>query len=709
MGVTKPYQIETRDGQSIEINLAESVSILRSPCKREEILNGEFHKVASPNDQSKITIEKPFLYIDIHCNEIILVKLPSQRQTWQEASAELQQIVNQLPNNISPPETRFMRVVFGLGELREKLLTRKAEIDDNVLELLKLWLTYEHPIFVEQPSLNLHLDTVAENHLTFIAAHEDDQTSYKLSISRQVANNLLSQPSQLKQWVSESALPKLFKYAQQVRKQQDIDPNCTNVQTMLKYLPRGNNLPNEAKKALYDLFVWAQDKINTSKLETEQKNKLFGKLQDNLFEVRFNKQLDEEWHLNHDTEDIDSLWKLLMNLPNKHIESNTCLDEINLDDGSPSGYFDRQKIFIGSKILPNEKGFENFEDLVRHEIGHAVQEKVDQEKDNLVTKWLKDEFGWQKFDPDKDSEIDDWVDLMGGYGNITDQQKKELRQYLRLSIGTGGKFGPPHLPLKAPNNHPWNDSHFGPRLACEQTGANWYQQHDKWYRINDLAFFLNYYYRVFTVVNLTTLDLVDKLVLDKENLFYRYSAMSDSEFFAELYALFYDLDDPKWGNIPRNVCDWLWDNLGAPMPITGEHYRLRNKQSKQVLEVSGLSQDQNAEVIQWTENNGDNQLWSLEEMGDGYYKLTAKHSEKVLSVKGISIQDEVKIIQDEKNGTDAQEWKLEKTEDGYCLLISKVSGMALTIGDDIAKNSTLIQEEANQESDGQKWRFELFG
>ena len=44
MGVTKPYQVKTRNGELIEANLYDSLSMLRTPEKREEILQGRFHK-----------------------------------------------------------------------------------------------------------------------------------------------------------------------------------------------------------------------------------------------------------------------------------------------------------------------------------------------------------------------------------------------------------------------------------------------------------------------------------------------------------------------------------------------------------------------------------------------------------------------------------------------------------------------------------------
>ncbi len=135
---------------------------------------------------------------------------------------------------------------------------------------------------------------------------------------------------------------------------------------------------------------------------------------------------------------------------------------------------------------------------------------------------------------------------------------------------------------------------------------------------------------------------------------------------------------------------------------------LRNKQSRQVLDVSRGSQENNANVVQWPGQGSDNQQWLLEDMGNGYYTLTAKHSGKALNVRAASTLDGAQIEQYEKNGTDAQQWELEETEDGYYILLSKASGMALTVSGNETNNGSPIQQHTNQGSDIQLWRFERY-
>lgn len=53
---------------------------------------------------------------------------------------------------------------------------------------------------------------------------------------------------------------------------------------------------------------------------------------------------------------------------------------------------------------------------------------------------------------------------------------------------------------------------------------------------------------------------------------------------------------------------------------------------------------------------GDNQLWKLESVGDGYYRIVAKHSNKVLDVEGRSIALGAQVNQYTYNGGDHQKF-----------------------------------------------------
>jgi len=558
MGVTRPYLVKTSNGESKVLNLADCVNIHRTPAVRDAILKGEYNRIVS-DDGHMITVEKPFFYTDFDRNHLFLVKPRYERHDWLDASAQLERMVKRVPLNIMTADKK-MRVIFGMGELREKLVADDASIDDRMVELLKVLIIYDHPFLIKQPRLRLYLEKVSKQSYDFIACYDHHPRNYRVGMPRKVVDELVTNRAEVEKWIKQrhkkenifdlkkdhwvnfwrwspvpSYLNSLKGYAKQIREGKTISVTDKGFKDMLKYLPRGSQLPAWAKKDLYELLQFA-------------KKKKLKKLQDQLFELRFDRQLDDDWYLNDDPNDIDTLWKLMKDLPDTNVEGNTSLDELNLARGGGGWYEpDTGDIYIGSEELFDK---ERFEDVVRHEVGHAVHEA----NDKKINPWLKKQFGWMTFDMD-DKQIDAWVDLMGGYKTNDPQVIKELRKFLKAALGPGSEWGPPKYPV-IPRNHAWWNPDFGPRIAFENSGNDWHERNDKWYRYKDKAFFCNFYYQQFMVVNSSTLDLINNGMPDK------YAATSPFEFFAELYALFYDMDDPMRKNIPKEVKDWLNTNVG---------------------------------------------------------------------------------------------------------------------------------------------------
>jgi hypothetical protein len=421
-------------------------------------------------------------------------------------------------------------------------------------------LVYEHPVLLKRARLRLTLDEVTDDELRFDAAYEHDSKRFRLQMPRRVADDLAHPADRVVEWTRKAhktglfdvqdhwvnlwrwspqptALDRLKSFAADVTAGKTIDVTSSKFQQMLDGLPRGTHLPAWAKQDLRVLFDYA-------KSHNQQR------IEERLFEIRFGFELENDWATNDDKTDIDTLWKLLRALPDSNVEGNTKIHEILLDEGHGGGVYGptSHDISIGSLELGNK---ERFEDVVRHEVGHAVHEM----KDELVTDWLKERFGWRIFGT-SDGDIDHFVALMGGWGSLGENRRKEVRDALRKAIGPGGSWQPGPTPV-LPANHPWNGAHFGPRLAFEKTGAYWFNNFKTWHRANGKAFFLNYWYRAFMVVDNSTLDLVEKMPDS-------YASMSHFEFFAELYALRYDLDDPKHSVIPQGVADWMDGKIGAP-------------------------------------------------------------------------------------------------------------------------------------------------
>ena len=563
MAVFHPTTVKCQCGNTLTVQLADSLNVKRSPATREKILRGELHRVSCPSCNRQMTVEKAFYYSDLNRNAFFKVLPRGERHLWKTASKDVEKAADFFPKEIVQPDARTLRVIFGMDELREKLVAQDAGIDDRIVELLKVFLVYEHPVLLRRARLRLVLDRITEDTYEFTADYEHHQQRFRLAIPIEIVNEIAAKPEELQKWVKKahpnssifelkdhwvnmwrwspqpSALERLQAYAEQLRAGEPIDTTTSGFQQMLDHLPRGNHLPSWAKQDLRLVFEFAKKENLQS-------------LQDKLFEIRFEIDLEDDWSANEDPEDIDTLWKLLKDLPDSNVEGNTKINEILLGVGEGGGWYSPQTfdISIGSKELEHR---ERFEDVMRHEVGHAVHEmKLDN-----VNAWLESTFGWRIFGT-TDSDIDKWVGLMGGWGNLSVQEQKQVRQYLRSALGGGGSWQPGPIPAP-PAGHPWYRSDFGPRLAFEKTGPYWFQNYKSWYRNNGRAFFLNFWYRTLIAVDNTTLDLVGKMPDD-------YAAMSHFEFFAELYALYYDLDDPKRDQIPADVAKWFDKNVGASEP-----------------------------------------------------------------------------------------------------------------------------------------------
>ena len=453
-------------------------------------------------------------------------------------------------------------MIYGLDELREKLIAQDADFDDRTVELLKLFALHEHPFLLKKPRLLVHLAGVNEEFVDLVAYYQHGADGFKISLPRAVCDDILSREKELHAWMRKAgkknnlfdlddhwvnfrrfstrynALEALKALSKQVERGLKPSLNTPEFRKMAGLLPRGSELPAWAKKNLNTVFEYAKKRGDD-------------KAQQMLFEVRFGFELEDEWSENKDRKDIGVLWDLLRSLPVSNVDGNTKIASLNLDKGGGGGTYGNNTIDIGEQELSVREGFE---DVLRHEVGHAVHEQ----REALVTPWLQKQFGWRLF-PSNPAGIDQWVKLMGGWGALSPKERSDVTQFLRQAVGPGERW----VSGKKPNpalNHAWWAKNFGPRLAFEKSGKeDWFNNFNTWHRVGSLAFALNYWYAEFMVVDVSALAIVSKLPD-------AYAAMSHFEFFAELYALYYDVDDPKRKLIPAEVGKWLDANIGKRDP-----------------------------------------------------------------------------------------------------------------------------------------------
>jgi hypothetical protein len=348
-----------------------------------------------------------------------------------------------------------------------------------------------------------------------------------------------------------NALDALRELAKEVEQGSKPKIETDGFRKMARLLPRGSELPPWAKRDLSTVFEYAKS-LNDADAE------------DKLFEVRFGIELEDEWGRNKDKNDIGVMWDLLRSLPVSNVDGNTKISKINLDKGG-GGTYGNNTIDVGAEEVGRREGFE---DTLRHEVGHAVHEQ----RGAIINPWLEKKFGWRLF-PNSVAGIDAWVKLMGGWGPLSPKERSEVTQYLRQAVGPGDRWTAGKTP-NPPLSHPWWGKTFGPRLAVEKSGReDWFTHFKTWHRSGDKAFALNYWYAEFMAVDTDTLDLIAKMPDS-------YAAMSHFEFFAEIYALYYDIDDPKRKAIPTFVATWLDENVGKRDPANPRRPMQRRKPAR---------------------------------------------------------------------------------------------------------------------------------
>jgi hypothetical protein len=191
MAVFHPNQVVCKCGYAFEANLARSVNVKRNPAVRETILRGEFHRINCPACRTIFAVECPFYYSDPERRSVFLVLPRGERlnhtrdgQTLTKQQRECDLLVGDVP-------TSQLRVVYGLDELREKVVAQDAELDDRNIELIKLIVLHEHPFLLHTPRLQLVLSAVTSSAMQFIAYHHNQPRSYQIEIPRFLVDDFM--------------------------------------------------------------------------------------------------------------------------------------------------------------------------------------------------------------------------------------------------------------------------------------------------------------------------------------------------------------------------------------------------------------------------------------------------------------------------------------------------------------------------------------
>lgn len=139
---------------------------------------------------------------------------------------------------------------------------------------------------------------------------------------------------------------------------------------------------------------------------------------------------------------------------------------------------------------------------------------------------------------------------------------------------------------------------------------------------------------------------------------------------------------------------------------SGAIYTVRSRHSGKVLEVSGNSTANGANVQQSDDFGNNNQKWVVTDVGNGQYSIVSVHSGKSLDVEANSTANGANIHQWEYFGNGNQKWQIESVGEGYYKIASVHSGKAIDIESGATNSGGNIHQWEYFGLNSQHWAFE---
>ncbi len=152
-----------------------------------------------------------------------------------------------------------------------------------------------------------------------------------------------------------------------------------------------------------------------------------------------------------------------------------------------------------------------------------------------------------------------------------------------------------------------------------------------------------------------------------------------------------------------NTTTGTWS--GSAINYSGR-YRFVNRNSGKVMEVPGFSTADNAQVKQYTWNNGTNQLWTIQNLGRGEYRIVNVNSGKSLDNPGSSRTVGTNVIQYTANSNFSQKWHIIACKDGYYRFVSaNTLGKTLGVSNASQANSAGVVLSLFNFANDQQWQL----
>lgn len=149
-----------------------------------------------------------------------------------------------------------------------------------------------------------------------------------------------------------------------------------------------------------------------------------------------------------------------------------------------------------------------------------------------------------------------------------------------------------------------------------------------------------------------------------------------------------------------------WNDKVSSIKVQRAQYKIKNRHSGLVLDVSGGSKDNGANIQQWSDNGSNAQKFEVRfNASDSTYVLVNVGSGKAVDMGGWSKDNGGNALQWDNNNTDNQRWFITPVDNGYSFLINKYSNKGLEVGGWSTSAGGNVQQWDYKAQANQQWQF----
>lgn len=139
--------------------------------------------------------------------------------------------------------------------------------------------------------------------------------------------------------------------------------------------------------------------------------------------------------------------------------------------------------------------------------------------------------------------------------------------------------------------------------------------------------------------------------------------------------------------------------------VNGTYFIRMASRANSVLDVSGGSSADGANVLIWQNNDTGAQKWNFSRNVDGSYTIVNAASGKALDVKDAAASSGTNIQQWSRNGSAAQRWYIEYVSGGFRLSSALNTAFVIDVSGGNAANGTNVALYASNDSKAQRFTF----